>query len=161
MSKPKKEKRFNYQLDTLLRVREIREKQEQDAYSQALQKLEEEKQKEEILKQQQNAAYQELTEMISSGAMPDMNHIQLRKRHIEVLVEKVEEQEKAVKAAEKAKETQREKLNQAVKERKIIEKDKEKTRISWRKLLDKEEVKFLDDIAGIGQLKKRRESEKR
>jgi len=150
MSKPEKSKRFKYKLKTLLKVREIKEKQEKDKLVELEQKLLEEIKKEEELKALQKIKYDELRNMMSSGkTLPDTGIIQIRKRHIEVLEEKVLAQHEKVLAAEKERDAQREKLIQAIKEKKVIEKDKEKTRKAWVKLMNKEEAKFLDDIAGI------------
>ena len=159
MSKPKKGKRFVYSLETLVTVREIREKQAQDAYKEAERILMEECRKEQELKDLQQHHYQEYVEKMKGGYVPDMNDIKRRKRQIEVLYEKIEEQAKVREEAETKKEEAQEKLIQAVKEKKIIEKDKEKTREAWRKLMDKEDAKFLDDIATIGYEKQRRDKE--
>ena len=48
MAKPKKSKRFHYSLETLLKVRSIREKQEQDKFNEACRVLEEEMKKEKL-----------------------------------------------------------------------------------------------------------------
>lgn len=150
MSKPEKSKKFKYKLNTLLRVREIKEKQEKDKLVELEQKLIEEIKKEEELKLLEKIKYDELRNMMSSGkTLPDTGIIQIRKRHIEVLKEKVLAQHEKVVAAEKERDFQREKLIQAIKEKKVIEKDKEKTKKAWIKLMNKEEAKFLDDIAGI------------
>lgn len=150
MSKPEKSKKFKYKLNTLLKVREIKEKQEKDKLVELEQKLIEEIKKEEELKLLEKIKYDELRNMMSSGkTLPDTGIIQIRKRHIEVLKEKVLAQHEKVVAAEKERDFQREKLIQAIKEKKVIEKDKEKTKKAWIKLMNKEEAKFLDDIAGI------------
>ena len=149
MSKAKKSKTFVYQLETVLKVRGIREKQEQEKFQKAEEKLKEEIKKEEELKKVQIEAYTELNHLMSSYELPDMNVIKIRKIHLERLDTQVKEQAEKRKEAEKERDQQREALNQAVKERKIIEKDKEKTRDKWRKIMDKEDLKFMDDLAGI------------
>ncbi|MBG91107.1 MAG: hypothetical protein CL521_04750 [Actinobacteria bacterium] len=160
MSKPKKGKRFVYSLASLLKVREIREKQEQDKLIEAERRLREEQQKEKEMKAHQAAQYSELQQMLGeTDELPDMNYIKLRKLYIEKVKEQVIEQEKVTQEADKAKDDQREKLTEAAKNKKIIEKDKEKTRIEWKKLMDKEDGKFLDEIATIGFESKRRQAE--
>ncbi len=149
MSTAKKSKVFRYQLETVLKVREIREKQEQEKFKKAEEKLKDEIEKEEKMKQVQIAAYTELHSLMSSYELPDMNVIKIRKIHLERLDEQVKEQTEKRKEAERARDHARDNLNKAVKERKIIEKDKEKTREKWRKIMDKEDNKFMDDIAGI------------
>jgi flagellar FliJ protein len=159
MSKAKKQKRFQYPLETLLKVREIREKQEQEKFQKAEEKVAEELRKEEEIKNIQAQAYLELQDMMIGDNIPDMNIIQLRKHQLEDLKEKVAEQIQARENAEKERDEQRENLNKAIKERKIIEKDKDKTKEKWRKIMDKEDAKFMDDIAGINYAKKLRENQ--
>jgi hypothetical protein len=88
MSKAKKSKRFQYPLETLLKVREIREKQEQEKFQKAEEKVAEELRKEEEIKNIQAQAYLELQEMMIGDNIPDMNIIQLRKHQLENLKEK-------------------------------------------------------------------------
>ena len=160
MSKPQKSKRFVYNLQALLKVREIREKQEQDKFAEAEKKFLEEKKKEEEIKNFQSQCYAKLREIMSGEkGMPNVQEIMMRKVHLEVLQGQVEEQIKKTEEAEKAKEEQREALTKAIKEKKVIEKDKEKTREAWKKLMDKEEGKFLDDISTVGFEMKRRQAE--
>jgi len=156
MSKAKKSKRFVYQLDSLLKVREIRETQAKDAYSEAEKHYQAELKKERDLLDERVANFVALRELMSEGALDKMQHILMRKAHIEVLKEKIEAQQKVREEAEKKVEEAREKLAAAMKEKKIIEKDKEKTREAWRKLMDKEEGKFLDEIATIGFTRRKR-----
>jgi flagellar FliJ protein len=150
MSKAEKSKRFKYKLQTLLKVREIREQQEKDKLAEFEKKLLEELEKEKQLTDIQKEHYMQLRNLMSSGKrLPDTNIILIRKRHIEVLEDKIIAQKMVVLEAESARNLQREKLIKAVKEKKVIEKDREKTKTAWIKLMNKEEVKFLDDIAGI------------
>ncbi len=157
MSKAEKGKRFVYSLETLLKVRKIREKQEQEKFQKAEEKVLEEKRKEAKIKAIQAQAYLELQELMTGTNFPGMNMIQLRKHQLDTLKEEVQKQIEVRENAEKARDAQREKLNQALKERKIIEKDREKTREKWKRIMEKEDMKFLDDIAGIGYSKKMRE----
>ena len=159
MAKPKKSSKFKYQLETLLKVRDIREKQAKDKFSEALKKLEEEKQKEEQIKNFQNQKYFELREIMSGGTqgqLTDIRQVMARKAHLEVVAEQVIEQEKQRKDAEEKKEDERKKVEKAVKDRRIIEINKEKKRIEWRKLMNKEESKFMDEISSIAFVKKER-----
>ena len=157
MSKAKKSKVFRYQLDVVLKVREIREQQEQEKFRKSEEKLREEVQKEEEMKRIQTEAYTELNKLMSSYELPDMNIIKIRKLHLERMDEQVKQQIEVRKNAEKERDLAREALHKAIKERKIIEKDKEKTREKWRKIMDKEDNKFMDDIAGIRFNKKTQE----
>ena len=153
--KPKKSKRFRYNLETVLKVRAIREKQEQERYNEALRKVEVEKQKEQALKDEEVRNYDKLRE-IMSGHMQKINEIMSRKFHLERLKEKIDEQIKTRESAEEKAEEQKLKLVEAMRAKKIMVKDREKKRMAWKKLMDKEDSKFLDDIAGIGYDRKRR-----
>jgi len=156
MSKPRKGKRFRYKLQTLLKVRGIREKQEKEKLREKEKIVKEEKKKEAALKETQRKEYLELTQMMTKGELPDMNKINMRKHHLEKLKEEVDNQVKKRQEAEEARDSQREVLTQATKEKRVIEKDREKTREAWRKLMDREESKFLDDIASVGFDRKKR-----
>ena len=87
MSKPTKGKRFVYKLESLLKVRRIREKQEQEKFEKAEQLLRAALQKEEALKNQRVQEYANLQEMLSTGDLPDLNLIKIRKIHITILGE--------------------------------------------------------------------------
>jgi len=158
MSKPKKARRFVYQLESLLKVRGIRKKQEQDKFKKAEQKLKEEIQKEEALIAQEQAVYADLMAKMSSDRFPGMHFIQQRKAYLEAMKVKISEQSEKRMAAQTACDKQREALIKAVKEEKVIKKDKEKTREAWVKLMAKEEGKFLDEIAVIGFENQRRKA---
>ena len=67
MTEAKKGMKFVYPLQTLLKVREIREKQEQDKFKEAERRVVKEKQKEDELKNIQNMAYTDLSESMAAG----------------------------------------------------------------------------------------------
>eukprot|EP01047_Picozoa_sp_COSAG01_P000386 COSAG01_NODE_7_length_54400_cov_1218.054935_10_plen_163_part_00 len=160
MSKPKKSRRFEYQMEALLKVRGIRKKQEQDKFDKAEQVLLAEQRKEQELIAQEEAVYADLMAKMNSDRFPGVHFIQQRKAYIEFIKEKIIEQTKVREEAEKKRDEQREALIKAVKEEKVIEKDKENTREAWRKLMLKEEGKFLDEIAVIGFENKKRRAAK-
>lgn len=152
MAKPKKGKRFRYSLETVLKVRNIREKQEQDKFRDAIKELEEEQRKEREIKNFQAQKYTELRTAMVGGIehkQTDLQNVLVRKVHLEIVKEKVAQQEKARIEAEKKKEEQRLRVIKAVKEKRIIEKNKEHKHIEWRHMMDKEDGKFLDEIATI------------
>ena len=157
--KPTKSKRFKYNLNAVLKIRKIRENQEQEKFAEAKKKAEEEKRKEEELKYRQNAEYDELRHRMSTGQVGDVGDIMRRKAHLETLKVKVDDQIKVREEAEEKREEQREVLVSAVKDRKIMERDKEKKRVVWKKFMDKEEAKFLDDIATVGYVLRKRKKE--
>jgi len=157
--KPKKSKRFKYNLETVLKYRQIRETQEQEKFTKARKKYESELEKEEKIKKFQKEKYLELAEKMSAGHVIDFQQVLMRRSHLDDLKGKVIEQEKSREEAEKKKEEQREELVKAVKDRKIMDKDKEKKRDAWKDLIKKEEGKFLDEIASIGFVRKMKMAE--
>lgn len=158
MSKIKKSKRFTYNLQTVLKVRIIQEKQEQDKYNETIRQLEEEIKKEQALIDQERLQYLELRELMM-GDVANVQMITARKYFLEKLKDDIAAQTQKRIEAEEKKEAQRLKLIEAVKARKIMEKDREKKKIAWKKLMDKEDNKFLDDIATIGFDRKARQKE--
>lgn len=159
MAKPKKSKRFNYNLGSVLKVREIREKQEQEKFLQAEKHFFEEEKKEKEIKEFQQQKYTELRDIINPGSkISNFQEVLMRKSHLEIVKEQVVEQQHLKEEAERLKEEQRQRLIKAVRDKKVMEKDKEKKKDGWRKLMDKEDGKFLDEIATIGFARKMREN---
>jgi len=158
MAKPKKSKRFNYNLESVLRVREIHEKQEQEKFLEATKRFEDEEKKEHEIKDFQSKKYHELRTIMDAGSkISDFQQILMRKTHLDIVKEQVDEQTRVKDEAERLKEDQRLNLVKAVVQKKIIDKDKSKKKEVWRKLMDKEQGKFLDEIATIGFVRKQRE----
>lgn len=158
--KPKKSKRFRYALETVRRVRKIREDQEQEKFQEAERKVIEEQKKEFKLKEEQKIAYATLRErMMTSEGLTNLGDIQRRKLHLDNLKIKIEEQIQIRKEAEKKRDEQREILIKAVKDRKIMDRDKEKKREQWKKFMEKEESKFIDDIATVGFVRRKKLAE--
>lgn len=149
MAKEPKKGKFKYNLASVLKVRLIHEKQEKEKFAETQRKLDEEKKKEEELKNQHVTAQKKLREHFEEGNKIDFSQVFLRQNQIENLKEKVEVQKKVTQKAEIVNEEQREKLVESIKEKKIIEKDKEHKFDAWKDLMNKEEMKFLDEIAGI------------
>lgn len=146
MAKEPKKGKFNYGLDSVLKVREIFEKQQKAVFAEKERILNEEKQKEEELKNWQDQMNTELRNSMI-GEIKDFGTILRRRSHLVKVKEDVETQEDIRVKAEKIREEQREKLELKMKERKVIEKDKDNKKEDWRKFMDKDEGKFLDDIA--------------
>lgn len=158
--KPKKSKRFIYNLESVLKVRHIKEEQAKEALNKAERELEEEIKKEKELIEFQKLKYIELRELMIEGSIitaASVAEVQRRKAHLEILKDKVDEQIQKRKDAEVNRDEKRELLITAIKERKVLERDKEKKRIAWKKFMDKEEAKFLDDISSVRHVKKTRE----
>ena len=149
MSKPKKGKRFVYPLESLLKVRKIREKQQQEAFNKAELELHKERLTETQMKQEQDAHIVKVHEMLSSSELPSLTTIQMNQEHMKALEQKVNEQKKVVKKAEEKRTKEHELLIEKAKEKKIIERDREKTRDAWKKMMDKIDAQFLDELASI------------
>tara|TARA_B100001121_G_scaffold310628_1_gene343300 strand:+ start:14224 stop:14865 length:642 start_codon:yes stop_codon:yes gene_type:complete len=156
---PKKSKRFQYNLESALNFRELRQTQEQDKFNKAEQKYMEELGKEERMKNQERAENAGLVSEISEGKTIDFQQVMMRKAHLEQLKGEIIEQVEVRETAEKEKQDQRDVLIQAMKDKKILEEDKEKKREMWKNIMKKEEMKFLDEIASIAYSKKVRASE--
>tara|TARA_A100001015_G_scaffold320095_1_gene445267 strand:- start:1733 stop:2314 length:582 start_codon:yes stop_codon:yes gene_type:complete len=154
---PKKSKRFQYNLESALNFRELRETQEQDKFNKAEQKFKEELNKEERMKDQEKSEHVGLVNEISEGKTIDFQQVMMRKSHLEQLKGEIVEQVQVRETAEEEKDSQREALVQAMKDKKILEEDKEKKRDMWKNIMKKEEMKFLDEIASISFTKKVRE----
>jgi flagellar export protein FliJ len=159
MAKAKKSKSFNYNLSAVLRVKEIKEKQEQEKFLTAEKHFFEEQKKEEEIKAFQQEKYRELRKIMDPGStISNFQEVLMRNSHLDIVKEQVAEQARVKDEAERLKEEQRTQLVRAVVEKKVIERDKEKKKESWRKLMDKEQDKFLDDIATIGYSRQKREA---
>jgi len=156
---PKKSKRFQYNLESALNFRELRETQEQDKFNKAEQKYMEELGKEERMKNQERVENAGLVSELSEGKTIDFQQVMMRKAHLEQLKGEIIEQVEVRETAEKEKEDQRDVLIQAMKDKKILEEDKEKKREMWKNIMKKEEMKFLDEIASIAFSKKVRSNE--
>jgi flagellar protein FliJ len=157
--KPKKSKRFIYNLQSVLNFRELRETQEQEKFNIAERKYKEELEKEEKMKEQELQERIGLTSEIEAGKLIDFQQVLMRKAHLDQLKVKVLEQIEVRQTAEEEKNIQHEALIQAMKDRKILEEDKKKKRQMWVDLMKKEEVKFLDELASIGYVRQTREEE--
>lgn len=153
--KPTKSKRFKYNLQTLLNVREIRETQAKDAFNAAELQLIEEKKKEVVAREREELAYQDYREFMHTGDIGNPHEIQRHKLFCDKRSDELKRQVQAVEDAKRAVDNARDKMVQAMKDKKIMEKDKENKRDAWKKLMDKEASKFLDDIATIKFSKKK------
>ena len=153
---PKKSKRFQYNLESVLKIRGLRETQERDKFNKAEQKYMEELVKEERMKNQERSESADLISEISEGKTIDFQQVMMRKAHLEQLKGRIIEQVEVRESAEKEKEDQRDVLIKAMKDKKILEEDKEKKHEMWKNIMNKEEVKFLDEIASIAFSKQAR-----
>lgn len=146
MRKPKKSKRFEYNLKTVLKVRNIFERIEKEKFAEAQRKYLEELKKEEEMHEYERQQQLQLRNKLT-GQIEDFASVLHRQQFLKKYKQDVIAQENKTKEADQRKEEQRERLIKAIKDRKILDKDKEHKREAWQKLMNREETKFLDDIS--------------
>jgi flagellar FliJ protein len=138
MSKaPKPGKKFKYDLTAVLKVREIRERKEQEKFAE----------REEAINAEKKGKEEELRGVFRKGPISNFQKVLQRRAHLDVLKDDLEEQVEKVIEAGKLLEEQRAKLIEAVKDKKIMEKHKEKKLEEFNKLMSGLEMKFMDEIA--------------
>ena len=148
MAKKVKKGRFKYNLETVLKVKHIREIQEKEKFAIAQRKAEEEKRKAEQLKQFENEKLTELRAKFESGEkISDFGEILMRRSHLDKVKKDIVVQDKKQWDADKAMQLQRDHLVRAMKDSQVFDKDKENKKGEWKKVMDKVESDFLDDIA--------------
>ena len=144
---PKPGKVFKYGLETVLKVREIKEKKEQEKFAERKRKYLEEKEREEQLKEKQRQRRNELKNIMRGGFIDDMAGVIRRKAHLGVLKEDISKQVDKVLSASRELDKQRSLLIEAMKGKKIIQKDRERKYEQFQKMMQKLEMNFLDEVA--------------
>jgi flagellar FliJ protein len=147
MAKPKPGKKFKYGLESVLKVRAIKEKKEQEKFADKKRQYMEEKQREEDIKKTKKEKEGELREVFEKGPISDFAKVLRRKAHLDVLKDDLDDQVEKVIEASKLLETQRAHLIKAMKGKKIMEKHKEKKLDEYKKIMQDLEIKFMDEIA--------------
>ncbi|MBN2058472.1 MAG: flagellar FliJ family protein [Candidatus Saganbacteria bacterium] len=147
MAKPKPGKKFKYDLESVLKVRAIREKQEQEKFAEEQRNYMTEKEREEQIEKKKLSKEDELRGVFKKGPISDFSRVLQRKAHLEVLKDDLDKQVEKVIEASKQLEEQRAKLISSMKDKKIMEKHKEKKLKEYDKMMLDLETKFLDEIA--------------
>lgn len=148
MARRVKAGKFKYTLETVLKVRGIKEKKEQEKFAEKKREYLTEKEQEELLKTKKRKEEDDIRAVFKKKEpISDFEKVLRRHSHLGVLKKDIEKQVEKVIQASKVLEDQREKLVSAMKDKKIIEKDKEKTLEKYHKLMQDLELKFLDEIA--------------
>lgn len=148
MARKPKPGKFQYRLETLLRVRAIKEKKEQERFAEEQRKFLEEQRKANVLRQEKTVRTDELKDVLSPGKkISDFGEVLRRRVHLDDLDDRKKKQEEAERKQQKKLDVQREVLIEKMKERKIIEKDKGNKSKEHKELMDHLEGKFLDDVA--------------
>lgn len=145
--KPKPGKRFKYDLQSVLKVRAIKEIKEQEKFAEKQRVFMTEKEKEEAIHQNKLGKEDELRGVFKKGPISDFSRVLQRKAHLDVLKDDLDKQVEMVIEASKILEEQRARLVQSMKDKKIMEKHKERKLGEYNKLMLDLETKFLDEIA--------------
>ncbi len=147
MAKPVKPGKFKYDLESVLKVRGIKEKREQEKFAEKKRAYLKEKAREEALEEEKVTKEGELRGIIRRGPISDFERVLRRRAHLGALKVNLDEQIERVIDASRILEEQREKLIESMKEKKIIERHKEKKFEEYKKLMEELEMKFMDEIA--------------
>ena len=147
MAKKPSAGRFKYNLETVLKVRGIRETKEKEKFAEKQREYLTEKEKEELIEAAKQNRTEELKGIMKRGPISDFSKILRRKAHLGKLKEDLDQQVEKVIDASARLEDQRTKLIESMKDRKLIEKHKEHRFEDYKKLMQDLEIKFLDEIA--------------
>lgn len=145
--KPRPGKKFKYKLEPVLKVREIREKKEQEKFAEKKRAYLAEKEKEEAISREKKGKEEELRGVFRHGPISDFAKVLRRKAHLEVLKDDLDEQVERVIEASKLLEEQRARLIASMKDKKIMEKHRERKLDEYKKIMQELELKFMDEIA--------------
>ena len=147
MARKPKPGKFKYGLQTVLKVRGIKEKKEQEKFAEKHREYLKEKKREEEIEEEKAERKEELKGIIKKGPISDFAKLLRRRAHLGKLKEDLDQQIERVIDASAKLENQRAMLIQAMKDRKLIEKHKEHRFEEYKKLMQDLEIKFLDEIA--------------
>ena len=142
-------KKFKYGLDTVLKVKEIKEKKEQEKFALRQREYYEEKKREQQIQEEKKKQSDQFRKIIGKGKISDFGRVLARRQNLTIVKEELDNQiEKVVESSQKL-EKQREKLLESMKDRKIIEKDKEHKLDQYKEDMKQLEIKFLDEVATL------------
>lgn len=147
MARAKPGKKFQYDLEAVLKVRAIREKKEQEKFAEKKREYLTEKEKEEAIASEKRGKEEELRGVFRRGPISDFQKVLRRRAHLDVLKDELDEQVEKVIEASRRLEEQRAHLVDSMKDKKIMEKHKERKLDEYKKLMQDLELKFMDEIA--------------
>ena len=147
MAKQKPGKKFRYDLDSVLKVRAIKEKKEQEQFAQKKIAYLNEKEKEEAIEREKKTQEEQLRGVFRKGPISDFEKVMRRRSHLDVLKDDLDEQVEKVIEASRLLEEQRARLVESMKDKKIMEKHKGKKLDEYKKMMQDLEIKFMDEIA--------------
>jgi flagellar FliJ protein len=139
--------KFKYSLETVLKVRNIKERNEKERFAEKQRQYMTEKEKEEKMEAEKAEKQTELKGIIRKGPISEFEKVMRRHAHLGVLKKDIDVQVEKVIETSKKMEDQRAKLVDAMKDRKIMEKNKENKLKDYDKMMKDLEIKFLDEIA--------------
>ncbi|NQU16924.1 MAG: flagellar FliJ family protein [Candidatus Saganbacteria bacterium] len=145
--KAKAGKKFKYGLEAVLKVRGIREKQEQEKFATKQRDYLTEKEKEDLIRDKKHGEEETIRKTIRKGPISNFEKVMRRHAHLGILKEDLDKQIDQVIQATKKLEEQRDHLITAMKDKKIIEKNKENRFKDYKHAMQLLEIKFLDEIA--------------
>lgn len=139
--------KFKYSLQTVLKVRGIKERKEREKFADKQREYMTEKDKEERMEEDKREKEGELKSIIRKGPISEFEKVMRRHAHLGVLKKDIDDQiEKVIDASNKL-EDQRTQLIDAMKNRKVIEKNREHQFKEYNEMMKNLEIKFLDEIA--------------
>ncbi|MEE8638271.1 MAG: hypothetical protein V3T21_04400 [Candidatus Margulisiibacteriota bacterium] len=145
--KPRPGKKFKYGLESVLKVRAIKEKKEQEKFADKKRTYLTEKEREEAIEREKKGKEEELRGVFKRGPISDFTKVLRRKAHLDVLKDDLDSQVEKVIEASKVLEEQRARLVASMKDKKIMEKHKEKKLDEYKKIMQELETKFMDEIS--------------
>jgi len=154
MAKEQKPGKFKYTLETVLKVRGIKERKEREIFADKQRAYITEKEREEQLEEEKKEKEGELKGIIKKGPISEFEKVLRRHAHLGVLKKDIDVQIEKVIEASKKLEDQRSALIDSMKNRKIIEKNKEHKLKEYEEMMKQLEIKFLDEIA-TGRFKRK------
>lgn len=140
-------KRFKYTLETVLKVRGIKEKKEQEKFADKKRAYLKEKEEEDKIRTKKYGEEEQLRGVFRRGPISDFAKVLRRKAHLEVLKDDLDDQVEKVIEANKLLEEQRARLLESMKDKKIIEKHRGRKLDEYKKAMQDLELKFMDEIA--------------
>jgi flagellar FliJ protein len=147
MAKQQPGKKFKYDLTAVLKVREIKERKEQEKFAEKNQAYIKEKEQEAKLAAEKRGKEEDLRNVFKKGPISDFSKVMRRRVHLDVLKDDLDQQVERVIEASKLLEEQRVHLVEAMKDKKIMEKHKGKKLEEYTKIMQDLEAKFMDEIA--------------
>lgn len=149
--------KFRYSMQSILDIKMKMETQAKQAFSAALNALNEEEQKLEVL-QKRKAAYEEEGRQLLTGQL-NVREIEDNKNAILMMEQYIDEQRLQVKRAAERVESAREQLAEVMKERKMHESLKEKAFESFLQEENRQEGKAVDELTSYTYGQKRQVKE--